>query len=113
MFRAPSVGEVRELKIGLNPAFLFAHYAERVYCEEVIAGAKRASQLGFPSLGLEIYCDEQYAAYTPSNIRRIRETFDDLGLQSTAFLACAPRAKLASLTPELQKEGKEDFARIV
>jgi sugar phosphate isomerase/epimerase len=101
------------LKIGLNPAFLFAHYGDQVFCDQVIAGAARAKELGFPSLGLEIYCDEQYDAYTPKNIRRIRDHFHALGLESTAFLACAPRAKLASITKEIRQEGKRDFLRIV
>ncbi len=101
------------MKVGLNPAFLFAHYGDQVFCDEVIAGATRAKELGFPSLGLEIYCDEQYAAYTPQNIHRIRGHFRALGLDSTAFLACAPRAKLASITKEIREEGKRDFLRIV
>ena len=101
------------MKIGLNPAFLFAHYGDQVFYDQVIAGATRAKELGFPSLGLEIYCDEQYVAYTPQNIRRIRDHFHALGLESTAFLACAPRAKLASITKEIRQEGKRDFERIV
>ena len=101
------------MKIGLNPAFLFAHYGDQVFCDQVIAGATRAKELGFPSLGLEIYSDEQYVAYTPQNIRRIRDHFHALGLASTAFLACAPRAKLARITKEICQEGKRDFERIV
>lgn len=101
------------MKVGLNPAFLFAHYGDQVFCDQVIAGATRAKELGFPSLGLEIYCDEQYAAYAPQNIRRIRDHFHTLGLESTAFLACAPRAKLASITKEIRQEGKKDFECIV
>jgi sugar phosphate isomerase/epimerase len=105
--------DVKRLKIGLNPAFLFAHFGDKVFFEQVMKGAAIAKNLGFPSLGLEIYCDEQYSAYTPENIRQIRQCFNDLGLKSTAFLACAPRAKLASITKEINQEGKEDFRRIV
>lgn len=101
------------MKIGLNPAFLFAHFGDKVFFDQVITGATRAKELGFPSLGLEIYCDEQYEAYTSKNIRRIRDHFHALGLESTAFLACAPRAKLASITKEIRQEGKRDFQRIV
>jgi sugar phosphate isomerase/epimerase len=92
---------------------LFAHFGDKVFFDEVIEGASRAKALGFPSLGLEIYCDEQYAAYTPQSIRAIRDHFQQLGLESTAFLACAPRAKLASITPEVRRAGLADFQRIV
>lgn len=101
------------MKIGLNPAFLFANYGDKVYFNEVISGCTRAKELGFPSLGLEIYCDEQYDAYTPENLKKIRSHFLNMGMESTAFLACAPRAKLASITREVREEGKRDFQRIV
>ena len=41
------------MRIGLNPAFLFAHFGDKVFFDEIIAGASRAKELGFPSLGLE------------------------------------------------------------
>jgi len=101
------------MKIGLNPAFLFARYGNKVFFNEIIEGATIAKKLGFPSLGLEVYCDTEYDAYTPKNIRSIRDHYINLGLDSTAFIACAPRAKLASITSKVREEGKRDFKRIV
>jgi len=100
------------MKIGLNPAFLFAHYGENVFLNQIIEGATLAKKLNFSSLGLEVYCDSQYDAYTSSNIRTIREHFNHLGLKSTAFVACAPRAKLCSFNSKVRSEGKKDFKRI-
>ena len=101
-----------KMKIGLNPAFLFAHYGDKVFFNEIIEGATLAKNLNFSSLGLEVYCDSQYDAYTPKNIRAIREHYINLGLNSTAFVACAPRAKLASINAKVCDEGKRDFERI-
>ena len=100
------------MKVGLNPAFLFALYGDKVFFKEILEGAEKAVSLGFDSLRLEVYCDEEYEAYTKQNIRVMRERYTELGLLSDYFVACAPRNKLATLNPDIRREGLRDFERI-
>ena len=101
------------MEIGLNPAFLFAHYGEEVYLDQILEGVMLAHNIGFKSLGLEIYCDEQYEIYNKENIKKIKNCFTKYSMKSKYFVACAPRIKLASLNEEVQREGLKDFKKIV
>lgn len=100
------------MKVGLNPGFLFALYADKVFLKEILEGADIAASLGFDSLRLEVYCDEEYSAFTKENIKVMRKHYQDLGMLSDYFVACAPRNKLATIDKSVRKQGLEDFERI-
>lgn len=100
------------MKVGLNPGFYFALYADKVFFKEILEGADLAASIGFDSLRLEVYCDEEYDAYTPENVKQMRRHFKNLGMASDYFVACAPRNKLASMNKEKREEGLRDFDRI-
>jgi sugar phosphate isomerase/epimerase len=101
------------MKVGLNPGFLFALYADKVFFNEMIEGAEIASSLGFDSLRLEVYCDQEYEAFTPENIKKLRDHYRKLNIRSDYFVACAPRNKLATMQKERREEGLRDFERTV
>ncbi len=99
------------MKVGLNPGFLFSLYGDKVFFNEMIEGANIASELGFDSLRLEVYCDEEYEAFTKENIKALREHYQKLNILSDYFVACAPRNKLATIDEARRKEGLRDFER--
>lgn len=101
------------MKVGLNPGFLFALYADKVFFNEMIEGANKAASLGFDSLRLEVYCDPEYDAFTKENIKALRKHYEGLGFISNYFVACAPRNKLATMDKAVREEGLRDFERNV
>ena len=51
------------MKIGLSPAFLYAYHQENINYEGLLWCIKKASELGFESLQLEIFLKEHLNNY--------------------------------------------------
>jgi sugar phosphate isomerase/epimerase len=101
------------MRIGCSPAYLFAHFQEKVTAENLEWAIRRVAELGFSGLQLETYDSSQVCLYTEASIRRIRALFESLNLESSQFVAHSVKDGVNSLERQDQERGLAELECLV
>ena len=93
------------MKIGCSPAYVFAHFQDKVTFENLEWAIRRIAELGFSGLQLETYDSDQIGLYTKATIAKIRDLYESLGLESSQFVAHSVKNRINSLSGSEQDVG--------
>jgi sugar phosphate isomerase/epimerase len=101
------------MKIGLSPAFGFAHYGENINLEKILKLVSMGYEMGFCGFQLETYSKEQMDIYTDENINRIKEHYLKLGMESSQFIGHSLKNEINSIDNKKIDQGIEELKRLV
>ena len=103
----------KKMRIGLSPAFGFAHFGEHITLEKIFQLVSMGHELGFCGFQLETYSKEQIDIYTDKNISRIKEHYLKLGMESSQFIGHSLKSDIASLEKKCINQGLEELKKLV
>ncbi len=101
------------MKIGLSPAYGFAHFGDEIDCARILQLVRSGKKLGFSCFQLETYDKKQMAIYTAENIRTIRDLYLEQGMQCSQFIGHSIKEEIASIDRKRIRQGMEELKRLV
>lgn len=101
------------MRIGLSPAFGFAHFGEDITLEKILQLVSMGKDMGFCGFQLETYSKEQMDIYTDENIKIIRDHFITLNMESSQFIGHSLKSDIASLEKKRIEQGLEELKKLV
>ena len=101
------------MRIGCSPAYVFAHFGEKLSYDNLIWSINKIAELGFAGLELETYNKDQMDIFTDEHIKEIKDLFLSLRLESSQFIGHSIKAEIASIDDKQRKIGIEELKRLV
>ena len=101
------------MRIGLSPAFGFAHFGEDITLEKILQLVSMGKDMGFCGFQLETYTKEQMDIYTDENIRIIKDHYSKLEMESSQFVGHSLKSDIASLEKKRINQGLEELKKLV
>jgi len=102
-----------KIRIGLSPAFGFAHYGENICLEKILNLVSMGKRMGFCGFQLETYSKEQVDIYTDENIIIIRDHYRKLQMESSQFIGHSLKSDISSLEKKRIRAGIEELKKLV
>lgn len=103
----------QKMRIGLSPAFGFAHFGENISLEKILQLVSFGKQAGFCGFQLETYSKSQIDIYTDKNIKTIRDYYSELGMESSQFIGHSAKSDISSLDSKRIEQGLDEVRKLV
>lgn len=101
--------ENEKLKLGVTAGFVFAHVWDRATIKDWLKCIRKAGEMNFVRVGLEIFYEHQEPIFAGANLLEIKRMLDDYNLQVGQFVAEYAFQNLFSLKKDERNKGVDQI----